>query len=105
MFKEKYQKDNEKISADPAIRQYIKSKFKGEKMPARKKIPVTAYVAAALSVCLAVGVIFVSNGTKEPQMVIGENGVTTNLTYNTIGHLHNCHYGIIGFPCGLEYVV
>lgn len=84
MFKEKYQKDNEKISADPAIRQYIKSKFKGEKMPARKKIPVTAYVAAALSVCLAVGIIFVSNGTKEPQMVIGENGVTTNLTYNTI---------------------
>ena len=84
MFKEKYQQDNEKISADPAIKKYVKSKLKGEATPPRRKVPVTAFIAAALSICVAVGVIFVANGPKDPEYEKRESGLVTNLSYDSI---------------------
>lgn len=89
MFKDKYQRDNEKITVDPAVKQYIGSKLRGEKSqtekrPSRKRIPVTAFVAAALSVCMAVGVVFVAGQTSEPEIKIADTGLVTNLSYDNI---------------------
>lgn len=89
MFKDKYQRDNEKITVDPAVKQYIGSKLRGEKSqtekrPSRKRIPVTALVAAALSVCMAVGVVFVAGQTAEPEMKITDTGLVTELSYDNI---------------------
>ena len=89
MFKDKYQRDNEKITVDPAVKQYIGSKLRGEKSqtekrPSRKRIPVTAIVAAALSVCMAVGVVFVAGQTAEPEMKITDTGLVTELSYDNI---------------------
>ncbi len=83
MFKEKYTRDNQKITADPAVKKYIKSKLQGEKAAPLKKVPVNAYIAAALSVCLAVGVIFTAGITASNQTQIA-NGLVTDLTYDTI---------------------
>ena len=89
MFKDKYQRDNEKITVDPAVKQYIGSKLRGEKSqtekrPSRKRIPVTALVAAALSVSMAVGVVFVAGQTAEPEMKITDTGLVTELSYDNI---------------------
>ena len=82
MFKEKYTKDNEKISADPAVKKYIKSKLQGEATP-KRKIPLNAVIATALSLCLALGVFAVAK-TSTPKITANSNGLKTNLTYAEI---------------------
>ncbi|MBO5852893.1 MAG: beta-propeller domain-containing protein [Clostridia bacterium] len=83
MFEEKYRKDNENIVLDEAAKRYIKAKIT-DTPKANLKINYNAIIAAALSLVLALGVIFVAGKTAPVFDYVGETSLMHNLTYDTI---------------------
>ncbi len=83
MFKDKYIKDNESITPDESVKRYIKSKLTKESKPTFR-VNKNAIIATVLSLCLALGVVAVANGTQKAPIVINEASLNGQVTYGYI---------------------
>ena len=81
MFKDKYTRDNEKIIPEESAVRYIKNRISREKM--QKKINYNAILATALTVCLALGVVFISS-PKKPEAPSFDETLVTGISYDDI---------------------
>ncbi len=92
MFSDKYREDNLKITPDSSIKRYIKSKLSENKPTPAFRINRNGIIAAALSLCLALGVFFISgqagNGSITPSKPAYLNTqVTYDRLFNTISDI------------------
>ncbi len=83
MFKDKYIKDNESIAPDESVKRYIKSKLTKESKSTHR-VNKNALIATVLSLCLAIGVVFVANNTANKPAVTAESVLNEQVTYGDI---------------------
>ncbi len=83
MFKDKYTQDNENIIPDQAVTKYIRSKITDKEKKVHYKVNLNALIAAVLTVCLALGVVWVSQRATPP--TADDQGIiTAAVTYDDI---------------------
>lgn len=84
MFEEKYKKDNDNILPDEAIKRYIKSKLTEKVRKPTFRFNYNAALAAALSLVLAIGVVFVAKSPALSVQYVGESTLMKEITYDSI---------------------
>ncbi len=91
MFSEKYREDNFVITPDPSVKRYIKSKLTENKTKKTFSFNKNGIIATALSLALALGVLFVSQQGRNIGVSITEPSfLKTEATYAEVyGTLSN----------------
>jgi uncharacterized secreted protein with C-terminal beta-propeller domain len=92
MFSDKYREDNLSITPDPSVKRYIKSKITENNNRKAINFNKNGIIAAALSLVLALGVVFVSQPGRNMGVSITEpsflnTGVTYTEVYGTLSEI------------------
>lgn len=83
MFKDKYIKENENIVPDESVKRYIKSKLKEGSKKADSRPRLNALIAMALTLFLALGVVWIADATRRSPII--EGGISTaQTTYDDV---------------------